>query len=643
LFRGARVVALSVVVCATAVLHAAPLPPLEQLLPDETLALVATPDFAKLRGLWEQSALSQLWHDAEMKPFRDYFLKHWTEEFVQPLEAELGVRLADYLGLPQGQVTLAVLRCGWEDQPGQAPALLLLLDVRERADQLRKHLADVRQKWVASDKPLRLEKVRDVEFAVLTVRSNDMPRALRPLLPGRAEGGQPADRPAAAPAAQTVLVIGQFESLLLVSSSLAGVEKTVARLTGGNVPTLAEVAGFDADRLRQFRDAPLFAWVNVRALVDIVGRSAASRSAARPGEPPPLDPKLLLTATGVSGLKTLAFSFRPTGEGSLLELTLGAPAPERTGLFKLLSAEPKDAAPPAFVPADAVKFQRMRLDGQKTWAALEKMAGDISPQWLSVLNLFLQTADKAGKERDPAFDVKKDLIGILGDDLISWQKAPRGSLADGNTDGPSIWLVGSTSAEKLALSLRNMFAAMGAPADTSQERAFLGRKIYTAPLPTFAPPEDPKAPPPTVHYAASGGYVAFAKDVTLLEEYLRAAENPPKPLRDTAGLAAALQQAGGAGSGWVSFENEAETLRATFEALRQHAAPLTNASLGSAWSGAAGIAPDGLGLPPWFDFSLLPPFEKIAKYFHITVTAGAATAEGITFRVFRPTPPGLKK
>jgi hypothetical protein len=50
-------------------------------------------------------------------------------------------------------------------------------------------------------------------------------------------------------------------------------------------------------------------------------------------------------------------------------------------------------------------------------------------------------------------------------------------------------------------------------------------------------------------------------------------------------------------------------------------------------------------LPPtllaWADFSLLPDFDPVAKYFDLSVFAGNANADGLTLKVFTPRPPGL--
>ena len=45
----------------------------------------------------------------------------------------------------------------------------------------------------------------------------------------------------------------------------------------------------------------------------------------------------------------------------------------------------------------------------------------------------------------------------------------------------------------------------------------------------------------------------------------------------------------------------------------------------------------------WFDFALLPSFDRIAKYFYITVWGGSVTTDGFNLKLFSPTPPQLKK
>src|SRR5215468_8059312 len=68
---------------------AAPIPPAEKILPNDTLILFTVPDFAKVREIYKKSPGSQFWNDPAMKPFKDKFMSRWQEELVQPLEHDL--------------------------------------------------------------------------------------------------------------------------------------------------------------------------------------------------------------------------------------------------------------------------------------------------------------------------------------------------------------------------------------------------------------------------------------------------------------------------------------------------------------------------------------------------------------------------
>jgi hypothetical protein len=43
----------------------------------------------------------------------------------------------------------------------------------------------------------------------------------------------------------------------------------------------------------------------------------------------------------------------------------------------------------------------------------------------------------------------------------------------------------------------------------------------------------------------------------------------------------------------------------------------------------------------WLDFSLLPDYDQVSKYFYFSVYAGNTTADGLSFKAFAPRPPGL--
>jgi len=619
----------------------AAVPSPEKLLPSDTIAVVTVPDYAKAHAAYDANASSQLWRDPAMKPFAEKLMNKITEEFIKPLERELGVKFADYSGLARGQFTIAVIQNGWQGQPDQSPAWLLLIDTKEKSSQLKTNLADLKKKWQDAGKKMKTDKIRDVEFTTLTVSGEDVAKTLEKSLSDSKTDKEkkPEEKSdGKKPEGKAEIAVGQSESLLIVGNDTKAIEKILARQSGGAVPSLGEQAVFDADYQARFRNALIYGWVHFKPIADALGRAASDASAKNNDTDSPSFSKIL-AATGLNGLKTISIDLNETPEGSFGEINLGVPAASRLGIFKIIATETKDANPPPFVPTDAVKFQRFRLDLQKAWNTLENAVTEISPQMGGGLKLIMETA---GKDKDPNFDLKKELIGNLGDDLITYQKNPRtNTLADLNSP-PSLFLLGSPNAEKLAAALKTITSLLPPQLTSLKEREFLGRKIYSLALPPTPNLDGSMGPQRNLSYAAGGGYLALSMDDAMLENYLRGSENTGKTLRDTAGLSDAAQRVGGMSTGLFGYQNASETMRVMLEVLKNDSGSLEKilamTPLGPKLNGQ-----DGKGMKDWLDFSLLPSFDKIAKYFYFTVYSGSVNADGLSYKIFSPTPPQLKK
>jgi hypothetical protein len=620
-------------------------PPVEKLLPEDTLFLLTAPDYAKLRDIFSKMPQVQFWNDPAMKPFREKFLSRVKQDFTEPLERELNVRFDDYLNLPQGQVTVAITQNGWQGKADPLPAFLLLVDAKDKSAQLKTSLADFRKKWLEAKKPLKVEKVRNFEFMVLSLSSNDVPKTIRQLLPPKSPPDElEEDEPASKSAHKDELVIGQVDSLLIVGNSLKSVEQVVVRLGGGSGRSLADAPAFQSNHQAMFHDSPFYGWVNAKVLMDVLSKSLAQNQLnVEAINPIDIPFQKILSAVGLTGLKSLAFNFQDSPDGSTFQFFVGVPEASRTGLFKIIAGEPKEAMPPSFVPADVTKFLRWRMDGQKTWAALVRMITDISSQAGSTVDFLLDSADTAAKDKNPDFDMKTNLIANLGDDLITFQKAPRAS-SPGQPQSPhSLFLLGSPNADQLVFGLRSLLVYLPDQAVHS-EREFLGRKIYSVTVPSISVPGvtgAPASPRTVLSYAAGHGYVAISVDAAMLEEFLRSGDTQGKQLREAPGLAAAAQKVLGPGSSLFGYRNDAEIVRATYGSLRKSAT--------TTQPGAENLLPDSLSivtagqnLEGWLDFSLLPAFGSIAKYFNFSVYGASASTDGLSLKLFVPTPPGVK-
>ena len=348
----------------------------------------------------------------------------------------------------------------------------------------------------------------------------------------------------------------------------------------------------------------------------------------------------LLSLLGFTGVQTMAFNLQESTAGTQMNLRLRAPGTARQGLLKIFSLEAKDSSPPPFLPADAIKFSRTRLDLAKGIDQIEKTLVEAAPQ---MAGLFKMVVDSAGKEKDPNFDLRTQLIANLGDDLISYEKAPRKPTLDALNSPPSLFLIGSPKPQELASAMRALSGLLPQQSAKVREREFLGRTIYSVGLPNMQGGRGAPQVERLLHYAASGGYVAISTDPAMLEEYLRSNVGQTKPLSGTPGLSEAAQKVGGMNTGLFGYENQRETTRAAMEILKKESGSLDNLISSSAFAGRLGLNENPNAFKDWVDFSLLPPFDQIAKYFTFVVWAGSINANGMTLSLFDPTPPQLKK
>ena len=613
-----RLGVVTIFLTTTSLLRAA-IAPAENLLPADTLAFFTVPDASALRTAWKTSPQVMFWNDAAMKPFHDKFMAKFTEKCLAPLEADLGLKVADFLALPQGQFTLAITVNGSNGHDDVPPGFLLLLDAKDKSELLRTNLAALTKKWTAAGRTLRSEKIHGLAFTVVQLNSNDFSAIFPKKIPA-------ADAPPAKPG---VIYFAQYESLLVAGNGASVVDAVAAHLTGGSTPAITDNATFAADRLAQFRDAPVYyGWFNAAKTIDLftpADTGGADDAAAM--AMPKFTVSKILGATGIGGLKSASFAVRESAEGSSIALHLNAPEANRNGLLKILALPAKDASIPAFVPADAVKFSRFRLDGKQTWAELQKMVAAISPQYLASLNAVIDMANTLAQAKDPGFDLRNNLFGNLGDDIISYGKPPTGDTLADFANAPAIFLVAVSNPDQVVSSIKNL-ASLGAPQDSATApRDFMGHKIYTIAL--RPQPTASGTPTPSYLYlSANSSYLALSKSTSILEDYLRNPE-AKNPLRDTPGITSAASHVGGTGGGIFTTENQRESMRAAFKLMKSSADSDSTMKM----------------FPPafrdWADFTLLPDYAVVEKYFYLSVLGGNADADGLTLKIFAPRPPQL--
>ena len=620
-------------ICGCIPLRAAALPP-EKLLPNDTVLVVTAPDWAKARMFLTNLPYARLWQDPAIKPFKDKFMDKFTAEVVAPAERNFKIKFPDYQTLAQGQVTFALIPAGAPDNAGIHFAHILIVDTKDRSAQLKSNLADIQKKWADAGRPMKSQKLRDLPFTTLIVSPDDLSwdKIFQKAKP--AEADDAAGKP---PPKNVELTIGQSDSLLIVGDSTEAIEKVLSRQAGGLAAPLDEQADFQADFAARLRNSPAYAWANTRALLDSLARppAGASEDSAAEAAVRAATVNTMLRILGLGDVTSASFSYQSSPGGVTAQFFMRIPEGKRQGLLKAFAPEPKDANPPSFVPADAVKFWRWRVDIPHGWTQLESTLNEQNPMLMAAANSYLNTA---GKDKDKNYDLKAELLANMGDDIIGYDKLPNGSTLAELKSAPSIFLIGSPNPEKLAAAVKVGLSLVSGSSGGIKDREFLGRTISTL---TTTPA--PGSAASAFSFSASGGYLAMSADAGILEEFLRSSDSKAKKLDETAGLAEAAQIVGGTGTGWFGYDNQSQNMRPVFNVVRKQ--PLTLSDiLGTPQQAlsAVGAGDTAANLREWADFSLLPSFDAISKYFYYSVYAGGFSPEGFTLKIFAPTPPGLR-
>lgn len=624
----------SAVLLAAAFTCQAATPPAQDLLPSDTLIMATLPDWDAFKENNAKSSISGLIGDPAMRPFIEKFRAAWQANVVAPIERELGVKLNDYAELIHGQITFAVVQNGWDGGEDRVPAALLILDSKDSSKDLEKALGELKSKWTDSGKQLKTQDVRGVEFVEYAFKGAELEKAFKRMFPMLA-GGEP--NPGETPSFK--INIAQSGSLLLIGDKPQAFEKLLVRQSGGSVPSLGRLPAFERDHNAMFRKSDLYGWMHTKKFIDILVDQLKSKAADAPANPlmPMPSPDKILEALGLTGVRTMALYMKQQSEGEFGGFFLGIPEQDRRGLFEIMLADAKDSSPPPFIPADASNFSRWRLDGKKAWSEFESLLTGLSPQIGMSLNFILGSV---GKDKDPNFDIKQALFANLGDDMISWGKAPRSAAPSDIAQPPSVALISSPNPAAMANALKMLAAISPLGGGAMKEREFLGRTIYSLGLPS-QPAADGSFKEMALQFAATGNYVALSMDSGMLEEYLRGAP-VSNPLRAKSGLAEAAQHVGGMSTGLFSYDNPTETMKLVFDMLRSDP-DMFEEIISSMFAGVPGIEFwDAEKRREWIDFSLLPPFEQVKKYFGYTVMSAGGSANGIDFKAFSPTPPGMR-
>ncbi len=571
-----------------------PLPLAEDWLPTNAIAYVTVPDFPAAQAGLRRSSVGRLWSDSSMAAFRAQATECILSDGLGPWQHLLSIDLSRWLRLLRGQLTVA-----WFPPEGSStnlPGWGALIDASGQEDALGREIDGLRGRWTSAGYSVNTNGFSGIEF--LTVRG------------WAREAAGSSNRPVDKSLSASSLWIGRRQNVLLIADAASAAASLAGRLSDVGTPVATKRPRFPTATAQALPG--IFAWVDfvaVRPLLDQKFSMLFGLLASLGGQPAQVG-----SALGLDGLRQAAFSAVASEGGLRSRMFLDVPSARRTGIFQLLALEPREALPPPYIPADALRFQRGRVNGARMWKTLEESLNKVSPQMSGLLRLTLETA---GQSVDEQFNVTHNVAEALGDDFITYE-LPVGTNA---LYGGRVTLIGSPRPAALLVGVRAMLALnMIQGGGDFSERMFLGQTLYR-----IAIPATDGEPARSLEMGTNGRYVIIADQPLVLEELLRRPDNPAIGLRSLPRVVEAARDAGGWERGLFTYEDVALAGAGPWEAIRTSGLESAPPALAH---GLTLIVPNVAGC---LDFSRLPPFAKIARYQGISVLTGGTDANGFRF------------
>jgi len=228
----------------------------------------------------------------------------------------------------------------------------------------------------------------------------------------------------------------------------------------------------------------------------------------------------------------------------------------------------------------------------------------------------------------------------MGDDVIIYSKNPPKATIENINNSSSLFLLASTNPEQLANSIKFLTLLSPKPPEV-KEREISGKKVYYWENPKIIQNPDKKEPSRFTYISPVANYVAIANDLAILQEFLGYSEGKYVPLKNFQGLSDAIKKVGSENSGLLIFQNTKEQTRFRYTLLKNETDTIASLLAMTPLGIRLGLGEDSKLLRQWIDPTLLPDFDKISKYFGITVSELNVEESGIRLKSFSPNPPGL--
>jgi len=602
--------------CSSNSVWAQKLPDTAKLIPPETILLLDVDDFDRLRTQFERTNFYKLYKDPAMAAFVEDFKTKWRETIRKP-DNELLKVIADADTFPRGRVAVAFVLNEQINKDANEPPLLLITQWGQTIAKIKEAVDKTVEKAIEDGAHRQRQDYRGVSITTIIRQSS------------------------------AALSYCFIDDCLIGSMDLDVLKFVIAHIKGAESATLAD----DADYTATMKAAELSAqtqidlYVNIKQIIKII---IAEDDTGKT--------KTAMDNLGLDNVTSFGCSIGPGPSTAGSKASFGKAflkvRGEKKGICTMLDIETATLRVPQFIQPPAYSVSFVNLNIKKAYNELGNILSSISPQFAAIMYMPLLPPSPQG---EPPLQLKADIVDHLGSQIIIAQSI-REPLS--NVSGPrqkkSLIAVAIENRSALEKSLSLLHSKILAANNPDARRQLLGHTIYLIdPAAIFpASPKRPKRPMqipglpetptmPKFAFTVTDTHLIFS-DESAVEQVIRALNSTETVSVITEEWFNKAKSAIPSVVGLASFQNVAASGEFFWSDLRELKKETSNSKdTDSSTKIGVGVSSESpfpqlmlsRGGSDLFDFSLLPEFDEVRKYFGLSAFYGLSKPDGFFFEL----------
>lgn len=581
------------------------------LIPPETILLVDIDNFIQLKTQFEKTNFYKLYKDPAMAAFVEDFKTKWRDKIRQK-DNEFITIFSDPNVLPQGKVAL-VLVLNEQTKDANEPPFLFISQWGENANKIKENIDKMVQKAVEEGAHRTTEEYRDVSItSVIKTPSKTVSFCF-------------------------------IDDCVIVSMNLDILKFVVAHIKGAASPTLANDADYTSTMKTIGPHHDIDFYVNVKHII----KTAIAEDTAGQA-------KNTISNLGLDNVTSMGCSIalaRDPGISYCGKALLKIEG-EKKGICKMLNVESAAFTTPKFISTAACSTAFINLNIKKVYQELYNILYNFDPQKAAFMLTPLLPPSPDGQ---PGLELKADIIEHLGSQIIIAQSIKKPiTTTTGQQPAESLVAIQITNRSALEKSLSLLHSKRIAPNNPDARREILGHTIYLLDLPGMLPILSPGKPTPlqAPDESAEGGLPQIPKaaftvtDTHLLfgfestiEQAIRNLNSPQAPELSSATWFNKAKSAIPSVVGLASLQDNTASGELLWKMLKESKKYSEDKGEDSTITMGAGAGSSSL-LPYFtlqqagsksFNFTLLPDFDTVRKYFGLSASYGISSPDGFFF------------